>query len=243
MIRVIKVQILSLGLCACVLWPVYALAQGKCLTGDQVYQIAAGDLVRAVRWQGDAFTSTCDCGGVISGVSGDVQMCTVGSVCQCGTYNGRPWMGKVVLQPQDQVIDFGSTFKAFVRKRSFMRRFYELWLLDQRIGCVRLSNDADVATATCTVAAGVNIKLHGWDAIQEVDISWIGDLDPGLQGKFADLYVPDDKQPLLDSFALSTGIVGTRGRKFVAGWLHGSHWFNKPDESSPVEHNVSLSRF
>jgi hypothetical protein len=236
----VRVQLLRLGLCAQVLWPVQTFAQSMCLTEDQVYQIAAGSSVRALRWQGDTFSSICDCGGAISGVSGGVKMCTVGSICQCGTYNGQPWMGTVVLQPQDQAVDFGWAFKTFVRTRSFMQRFYELWLLDQRIGCIRLSNDADAATATCIVSGGVEIKLHGWDAIQRVDISWRGDLDPGLQGKIADLYVPNDRQPLLDSFALSTGIVGDRSRNFLAGWLHGSHWFSKPDASSPVEHSVSL---
>jgi hypothetical protein len=150
-------------------------------------------------------------------------------------------MGTTELDIRDQVVDFGSTFATFARKRSFMRRFYELWLLEHRIGCVRRSDDSDVAFASCNLGSGVEVRLRGWDVVGEVDISWSGDLDRGLQAKLAGLYVPDDQQPLLDSFSLSTDVVGSRYRKFTAGWMRGTHSMDKPDDSEAVKHVISLS--
>ncbi|KQU06083.1 hypothetical protein ASG68_25485 [Rhizobium sp. Leaf453] len=149
-------------------------------------------------------------------------------------------MGKVKLDPRDEVPDFGSVYGRFERQSQFMKRFYELWLLQQRIGCVSVDDGSNSQTATCKVSSTVEIEVRGWPTTRNVTISWTGDLDKTVERNFIDLYVPGDRQEIIESFALSTGIPGNRYRDFKAGWVSGTHSFEKKDQESPVQHSLSI---
>jgi len=149
-------------------------------------------------------------------------------------------MGRVVIRNDEQVIDYGYTFKSFSRDGKFAALFYEAWLLENRVGCVMQSTDDDRGIFTCNVAQGVKVSIRGFDRVDDVNISWTGTMPVDIQDKLAALYVPDDAQVFKDVLALSTDLSGYRFRQFAAGWLRGVHTFDKADAHASVNHTVSF---
>jgi hypothetical protein len=190
-------------------WPAGTLA--ACLTMDQVYEISGGGHPKELIWSGTHYSSTCACPGATSGISGGAYACSLGERCRCGTVDGKPWLGTVVHRPDQQVHDFGSTPKPFLRTDHFFLFFMEVNLLKNRIGCISERSDGE-ASYVCHVAPDVTITLSGGGArsLRSVTLYWKEELPEAVANRFADLYGGQERELLHKELGRTTR-VPTRG--------------------------------
>jgi hypothetical protein len=85
-------------------------ANADCIETAVLQSSIGGDFPHQLKFHGQHYSRICDCGGVISGaetISEEKSVyCTIGSQCRCGTYNGRPWLGRVISEPSEPIPEY-----------------------------------------------------------------------------------------------------------------------------------------
>jgi hypothetical protein len=213
-----------------------------CLTLDQVYEISGGSYPKELIWSGTPYSSTCACSGSTSGISGGAYACSIGETCRCGTFNGKPWMGKVIHRPDERVQDFGSTPKPFVRTDQFFLFFAEVKLVKNQIGCTSERGDGEAAYE-CPVAPNSVITLSGGGgrSLRSVTLYWKGELPEAVASRFADLYGGDEREALYKELGRTTPREGRRRHNAQLGTRRSiRHELLRVDVDAPAEHWVTI---
>jgi hypothetical protein len=218
-----------------------ARTEAACLTSDELYEIGNGDQPREFMWKGAHYSSVCECSGNTAGISGGAYACIIGETCRCGTFNGKPWMGAVVHQSSNSVVDFGSNGKAFVRGDRFFLFFAEVKLLKDKMRCSSERSEEEVSYE-CEIGDGSRITLSSGDfrSLKSVTLYWKGELAPEVASKFVELYGAPDSALLAQELARDTPRAGRRNHQFQLGRHDVSHSFDRPNVDSPAEHWVTI---
>ena len=230
------------GLAASALMSCWPSGMAACLTWDQVYELGGGNVPSELVWQGVHYSSACACTGVTSGLSDGAYACRLGETCRCGTFNGKPWMGKVVHQPEAPVPDFGSAPKPFVRTNHFFTFPIELKILQSKISCPATQHETQWEYV-CGVSPDTTITLatSGGNGVRSVTFYWKGNLPESLLADIVDLYGGNDREVLRKELGRTTP---QEGHRYYRGKLGNRRWiehkFFRPEFESPAEHWVTV---